>query len=135
LLANNNEPEVLPVAEILFDDFSSRMPRIVDYSAKWDETSFAYRHTPRCFDFKEEDSLLLEKLVEISKQCWHLFKLNGYARVDFRVDHDGRPWILEVNSNPCLSPDAGFAAALERAGLSFTEAVRRILEDIRPTRA
>lgn len=135
LLAGNNGPEVLPPAEILFEDFGSRMPRIVDYSAKWDETSFAYRHTPRSFDCKKEDSPLLEKLVEISKQCWHLFHLNGYARVDFRVDHDGNPWILEVNANPCLSPDAGFAAALERAGLSFIEAVRRIVEDSCPTRA
>ena len=33
-------------------------------------------------------------------------------RVDFRVDERGRPWILEINANPCLSPDAGFAAAL-----------------------
>lgn len=135
LLAGDSGPEVLPPAEILFEDFGSRMPRIVDYSAKWDETSFAYRHTPRCFDFKEEDSPLLEKLVKISKQCWHLFNLKGYARVDFRIDHAGRPWILEVNANPCLSPDAGFAAALERAGLSFTEAVRRIVEDIHPIRA
>ncbi|MBU0942827.1 MAG: ATP-grasp domain-containing protein [Proteobacteria bacterium] len=129
LLAAKNEVEVLPAAEILFDDFSTHMPRIVDYSAKWDETSFAYGHTPRRYDFSEDERPLLEKLVQLSKQCWHLFNLKGYARVDFRVDRDGQPWILEVNTNPCLSPDAGFAAALDQAGLSFTEAVGRILED------
>jgi D-alanine-D-alanine ligase len=57
-----------------------------------------------------------------------LFGLRGYARVDFRVDEDGRPWILEINANPCLSPDAGFAAALERAGIGFDQAIQRILE-------
>ena len=47
--------------------------------------------------------------------CWRLFGLRGYARVDFRVDAQLRPWILEINTNPCLSPDAGFAAALASA--------------------
>jgi len=58
-----------------------------------------------------------------------LFGLRGYARVDFRVDAQGRPWILEINANPCLSPDAGFAAALARAGIEFTRAVKWIVAD------
>jgi len=60
-------------------------------------------------------------------RCWDLFGLHGYARVDLRVDEKNRPWVLEVNANPCLSPDAGFAAALAEAGISFTEAVGFIL--------
>ena len=48
----------------------------------------------------------------LAVECWRLFDLAGYARVDFRVDSRGQPWILEINANPCLSPDAGFAAAL-----------------------
>jgi hypothetical protein len=45
------------------------------------------------------------------------------------VDAQGRPWILEINANPCLSPDAGFAAALARAGIDFTKAVEWIVAD------
>ena len=44
------------------------------------------------------------------------------------------PWVLEVNANPCLSPDAGYAASLSRAGIDFDQAVQQILEDV-PRRA
>ena len=50
--------------------------------------------------------------------------------MDFRVDTDGRPWVLEVNANPSLSPDAGYVAALTQAGLAFREAVLQIIGDV-----
>ncbi len=89
------------------------------------------QNTPRRFDFPPHDSPLLKRIGELAAACWDLFRVRGYTRVDFRVDPDGRPWILEVNANPCLSPDAGFAAALERAGISYDEAVARILLALR----
>jgi D-alanine-D-alanine ligase len=129
LLGGSEGAVLLPPAEIVFDDFQEDMPRIVGYRAKWMPDSFEYHHTPRRFDFAAHDRSLLESLGRIAMRCWDLFGLCGYARVDFRVDAQGRPWILEVNTNPCLSPDAGFAAALERAGITFPQAVERILAD------
>lgn len=129
LLTGHSGPEVLPPAEIVFQHYGKDKPRIVDYRAKWDHTSFEFHHTPRRFEFGPKDGALLKAFQELALACWKVFGLRGYGRIDFRIDHDGRPWILEVNANPCLSPDAGFAAALNRAGLSFAEAIGRILED------
>jgi len=129
ILAGDNGPIVLPPAEICFAGFDPEKPRIVDYQAKWAEDSFEYLNTPRSFDFSPDDAALLAELGELARHCWDVFRLKGYARVDFRVDADSRPWILEVNANPCLSPDAGFAAALSRAQISFSEAVGAIIAD------
>ena len=131
LLEGPDGPEVLPHAEILFVDYPEDKPRVVDYKAKWDEKSFEYSHTPRCFDFPAADQDLLESLSDISKRCWRLFGLRGYARVDFRVDAEGLPWVLEINVNPCLSPDGGFYAAARQAGLSIESTVERILDAAR----
>lgn len=128
LLEGPDGPQVLPPVEIIFEGFESDRARIVDYQAKWDPDSYAYHHTPRCFDFDAADEALLEELRGLARECWYLFGLGGYARVDFRVDRRNRPWILEINANPCLSTDAGFAAAVRQAGLSLTEAVGRIVE-------
>jgi D-alanine-D-alanine ligase len=129
LLANDTIPHVLPPAEIDFSAFPKEKPRIVGYSAKWNERTFEFDNTPRKFDFAAADAPLLDTLRGLALDCWRLFDLRGYARVDFRVDAKGRPWILEINANPCLSPDAGFTAALARAKLPFERAVEWILED------
>ncbi|MDD3618312.1 MAG: D-alanine--D-alanine ligase [Desulfobulbaceae bacterium] len=127
LLTGPDGPEVLPPAEMVFEGYGPDMVRIVDYRAKWDERSFAGTHTLRRFDFPGGDAGLLNELRDIARRCWEEFSLEGYARVDFRVDAGGRPFILEINANPCLSPDAGFAAAAARAGLDFDRAVARIV--------
>ena len=127
LLAGPDGPQVLPPAEIDFSAFPPGKPRIVGFAAKWDEGSFEYRHTPRRFDHPAEDAALLARVAELGLACWDLFDLAGYARVDFRVDALGKPWVLEVNTNPCLSPDAGFAAAVDRAGLSYRDAIERVV--------
>ena len=127
LLAGPNGPEVLPPAEIVFVDYPEGKPKIVSYQAKWDEASFEYTHTVRRFADPAVDSGLLAELERLALRCWEVFGLGGYARVDFRVDASGKPWILEVNSNPCLSPDSGFAAALEQAGIPYADAMERIV--------
>ncbi len=135
LLAGPAGPQVLPPAEILFEGYAPGKPHVVGYRSKWDARSFEFSHTPRRFDFPPTDAPLLHELTRLSLACWSLFGLRGWARVDFRVDAAGRPFILEVNANPCLSPDAGFAAACARAGVSLDEAIARIVADVPAVRA
>ena len=49
-------------------------------------------------------------------------------RVDFRVTEDGLPLILEINTNPCISPDGGFAAAAEQAGMDYDTVIETIVK-------
>ena len=125
LLATPTGPRVLPVAEIRFEHFPPDKPAIVGYAAKWHADSFEYRNTVRHFAVAPELTARAERLA---LACWELFALDGYARVDLRVDAEGTPWVLEVNGNPCLSPDAGFAAALAQAGIAYATAITWLVE-------
>jgi len=104
VIAAPEGPRVLPVAEMRFEGFPPDKPAIVGYAAKWDPTSFEYHHTVRTFAVEPE---LAARATDLARACWELFALDGYARVDFRVDAEGTPWVLEVNANPCLSPMPG----------------------------
>jgi D-alanine-D-alanine ligase len=129
VIAGPNGPEILPPAEMCFHDYPSDIPQIVSYKAKWVEDSFQYDNSKR--DFPDNiGEKLYSNINEVVIKCWKIFNLHGYARVDMRVDSDENIYILEVNANPCLSPGSGFLAACSKKGLSFTDAMTRIISDL-----
>ena len=131
LLASPKGPEVLPPGEIIFEGYPQEKIKIVCYRAKWVEGSFEYLHTPRTFEFSSpHDYVLLRRLKKIAKKCWNIFELRGYARVDFRVDLFNNLFVLEVNANPCISPDSGFIAAADQAGINMKSVIERIINDV-----
>ncbi len=127
MLEERGGPRVLPMAEMTFEEWPSARPKIVGYIAKWDDRSFESTRTVRKFGVEESEPALAMALSHYSACAWDLFKLRGTARVDFRVDEAGQPLLLEVNPNPGIAPDAGFAAAADRAGLSYAELVEKIV--------
>jgi len=102
----------------------------MDYTAKWLEDTFEYENTSRTFEMASEDKKLIEQIEAIVLKCWEVFELRGYARVDFRVDGNGNPFVLEVNANPCITEGSGFHAATQQAGIPFTEAMKNIMNDL-----
>jgi D-alanine-D-alanine ligase len=127
LIESAGGAEVLPIPEIVFDDLPAGRPRIVDYEAKWDPASHAYHHTPRRFGLEAREPALAAELACLARACWEAAGLTGYARIDFRVDGEGRPLVLEINTNPCLAPDAGFAATAAEAAIPFAALIDRIV--------
>ncbi len=128
MLDGPDGPQILPIGEFDFSSFPAGKPRIIGHRAKRYGSSSEFNSTPRHFHLVEHDRSLVEHLKCLALGCWPLFGLRGYVRVDFRVDPAGQPWILEINTNPCLSPDAGYCAALAEAGLDYDDAVQRIVE-------
>ena len=112
---------------MIFENWDETRPRVIGYAAKWHENTREYQDTTRVFDWQLREPKLHRTLELVSRQCWSFFGLSGYARVDFRVDGCGNPFILEVNPNPCLEPNAGFAAACKQAGMSYGGLISEII--------
>ncbi len=130
ILKGENGPEVMPPAEMVFHNHWDDKPKIVDFRAKWEEGTFEYENTIREFPGKKLNPVLNERIIESALKCWHVFGLKGYARADMRIDKNDIPYVIEVNANPCMSPDSGLVAATEAAGLPFTVVLQRILTDL-----
>ncbi|HBB41766.1 MAG: hypothetical protein COW73_10795 [Nitrospirae bacterium CG18_big_fil_WC_8_21_14_2_50_70_55] len=133
LLERGGGVEVLPLAEIDFSAFGPERPRIVDYAAKWDVNAFSYHHTPRLLP-APLDAALAERVRKVARAAWQAVGCQDYARVDLRLSDAGDLFVLEVNANPDLSPDAGFVAALGAAGLAMADFVAAVVDNARRRR-
>ena len=122
-------PEMLPPAEMVFHDYPDDIPKIVSYKAKWVEGTFQYENSRRNFPDDLSDKLMTNIRNAVT-QCWHTFGLKGYARVDMRVDSNENVYVLEVNANPCISPDSGFISAGLHAGFTHEQLISRIINDL-----
>lgn len=117
----------LPVAEIDFAGMPKGMWKIVSYQSKWLTGSEEdLGSVPRCpADLSPE---LTAELKRIALAAWKAVGGSGYGRVDFRVDSTGKPWLLEVNANPDIAPDAGLARMARVAGLDYAALVHAVCE-------
>jgi D-alanine-D-alanine ligase len=120
-------PQLLPLAEIDFSAFEDPYARIVSFAAKWEEESFEYHHTPVVCPAPTRDGCA-ERIADTARRAWRVIGCRGYARVDMRLGGDDVPYVVEVNCNPDLSPEAGFHQAARVAGYSYEEMVVNIVE-------
>jgi len=127
-LLGNKKPLVLPISEIDFSGLTDNMHKIVSYDAKWAQGTIAFEGTKGVCPAKVIPEVEA-RLKEIALRCFNLIGCRDYARVDFRLNSvDGELYVLEVNPNPDISDDAGFARSARTLGWSFHDAIGKIIE-------
>jgi D-alanine-D-alanine ligase len=125
MLEIDRDVRALPIAEIHFVAHEDGRPRIFNYASKWNEGSDEFESTPRAFPARETP--LFNELERIALGAWATFGITGCAHVDFRVDAQGRPFVLEVNANPCLTSDAGYCLSAAEVGITQADIVAAML--------
>ncbi len=118
----------LPVSEIDFSQMPKGAPKICSYEAKWFEDHPLYQKTPPVCPAPVDDELR-GRLQGMAVDAFRTMGCRDYARVDFRMDAKGRLFILEVNPNPDISLNAGYARALKAAGVEYAEFWKTMLRN------
>ncbi len=113
----NENPRILPMSEINFGQISDPKKRIVTFKGKWVEDSDDYKFTQVISPAKVTESLR-NRIAEVAVGAYRAMGVRDYGRVDLRV-MNGVPYVLEVNPNADLSPDAGIARSARVAGMSY----------------
>lgn len=111
-------------------DFSGN-PRdchpIVTYACKWDDGSPEY--AARTVPLGDLVSLPARRdLLRTAEAAFYLIGGNSYGRVDLRFDASGRACVIDVNPNPDLHPEAGYAVALRDAYVPYVQLVDTIVQ-------
>ncbi len=124
-ILGNVDCNVLPISEIVYT-LPEGMSNMLTFDSKWAPDSLYYQNTkvicPARIEPKNQ-----EYIAGAAMKAYVLLGCRGYARVDMRLDDEGRVNVIEVNPNPDISPGSGSVRQAEAAGMSYTQFIDRIV--------
>jgi D-alanine-D-alanine ligase len=114
------------LSEIRFGRAFEGKHNIVSYRAKWEPDS------PECVDSPSTactlDAKTEAKVVATALSAFEAVDCRDYGRVDIRLTPQGDPFVIDINPNCDLHPDAGFAKAAAGAGIDYPDLALRLVE-------
>ncbi|MBF0570880.1 MAG: ATP-grasp domain-containing protein [Candidatus Omnitrophica bacterium] len=118
----NNPPEPMPVVQYA----------IAGKTALGNEF-YSYRHVAQKLVEHICPAPIDEKLFfclqEMAVRAYKAVDCRDFGRVDFRVDEAGKPYVLEINPLPNLSPDDVFVIFGKVKGMSYNQIINRIMDE------
>lgn len=113
------------VSEIIFSTKNSLKNKILCYSSKWVEDSE---------DFLESTThpaqlspLLRQRLINATQRTNQALGIHSYGRLDFKIDHNDIPYVIDVNPNCDLDINAGMAKANRFQGIEYHQLIETII--------
>ena len=118
------DDKVIGIGEVLF----KIEPKVVTYKAKWEKGSEEDKGTETIYPaiLKEDEK---RKIEDLSLIIYKILKMRDYARIDFRMDKEGRIYFIEANPNPDISKNSGFYKALSHSGISYKVFIKKLIEN------
>lgn len=122
----NQRLAIFPTWELHIANRAEEEPLIATQKAKFDLT---YQRKKGVFHQRAEGlSEELERVIaRRSGRIYRTLGLDGYARLDYRLDAEGNLWFLEANPNPDIASEEEFARSAGAAGIVYEELLDRII--------
>jgi D-alanine-D-alanine ligase len=95
--------------------------KFYDYDAKYEADDTQYICPCGLSDDQESG------FAELARQAFKAVNASSWGRVDFIIDKNNQPWLIEVNTVPGMTNHSLVPMAAKQAGLSFDDLVMNIL--------
>ncbi|MGE3172083.1 MAG: ATP-grasp domain-containing protein [Planctomycetota bacterium] len=122
----NERLQVFPVWELWFENLPARSEPIATSRVKLD-LEYAARIGARIGPARDMDERKQREIQHVAKRTYRALDLSGFARIDLRIDPEGRPFVIEANCNPDLTPVEDFAESAKSAGVDYPQLLQRII--------
>jgi D-alanine-D-alanine ligase len=125
-VVGNQRLQLLPVWEMTFAHMPDGQRRIATERVKW-STKYQKRVGIDTAAAKGLPDGAADRIQHISRRVFQVLQLSGYARIDLRLDPEGRVFVLEANPNPQIAKAEDFAESAAAAGVTYSALLQRIL--------
>jgi D-alanine-D-alanine ligase len=124
-IIGNHRLRVFPVWEMSFAKMPDSSWRIATERVKW-SVKYQKRHGIDTAEAQLPNGLA-PKIQHLARRTFRALDLSGYARIDFRMDNNGKAYVIEANANPQLAQDEDFAMSAKRVKVSYSMLLERIM--------
>lgn len=125
-LIGNERLLVFPVWEMTFANMPEGQHRIATERVKW-SPKYQAKVGIATGEAKDLPAGAAEEIQHLAKRVYRVLALSGYARIDLRLDEQGRVYVLEANPNPQIARTEDFAESAALAGLPYPALLQRVL--------
>jgi D-alanine-D-alanine ligase len=122
----NHRLRVFPIWEMQFTKMPNGVHHIATERVKW-SVKYQEKHGIQTSELKDLPDDQRQRIQHLCRRVYRALELSGYARIDLRMDKDGKAYVLEANPNPQIARGEDFAESAKRAGLSYEALLQRIL--------
>ncbi len=119
-IVGNDQPEAMPVVQIKIDGRLKLNDKFYTF-ARITSNRLEYICPAR---ITQE---LKKKIIDLALRTYKAVECRDFGRVDFRVDSEGNPYVLEINPLPSLSTEDVFKLVANNIGISYEEMIGKIL--------
>ncbi len=116
VLGKMNEETALPIIEIIPKN------ELYDYESKYSEGGSEHIIPARISDE------LTEQIQNYAVRAHQALGCETYSRADFLLTDDGKPYILEVNTLPGMTPTSLFPDSAKAVNMSYEEMVEKLVQ-------
>jgi len=120
-IVGNDPPQVMPIVQIKIDGRLKLNDKFYTF-ARIRSDRLEYICPARI------DKDLAKEISELALKTYEAVECRDFGRVDFRVDKEGRPYVLEINPLPSLSTGDVFMVVAKEIGISYAKMVGKILD-------
>jgi len=125
-MLGNERLRVFPIWELFLTKMPEDAWRIATDRVKWNR-AYQKKRGVKTDAAKNLSDETIERIKHVCKRVYRVLGLSGYARIDLRLDPEGRPFVLEANPNPQLAYGEDFAESAERADIAYSQLIQRII--------
>ena len=125
-IIGNGQLQVLPVWELIMDKLPEDAKRIATERVKWSR-KYQAKYGIISKGANNLPDGKAEAVQALAKQVYRALGLSGYARIDMRMDAEGKLYVLEANPNPQIAEDEDFADSAKETGYDYTDLLQELL--------
>lgn len=118
--------QIFPPREMIFGELPEDA-RVATYKAKWDD-DYRDKWGIKSVYVNKLDEALEKNIIEVSKRAYRALNIQSYIRFDMRISSDGKVYIIEANTNPCIAKIDEFAQSASRIGLNYNQLIKKIVQ-------